>query len=80
MNYLINTTETYRVPTVEEVEKLHAILKEDKRFKLVSFSYKTKYIKEKREIVDEYQLVKIVKEFNEEKEPYLHVDIDYNII
>ena len=32
MNYLINVTETYRVPTIADVEKLHSDLKNDIHF------------------------------------------------
>ena len=54
MVFLINTTDVYRVDTVEEVEALHEELTKDSRFTLTSFSYKTKYIKEKGDIVEEY--------------------------
>ena len=57
MKILLNDVHTYRVDTVEEVEQLHQELKENPAFTLASFSYKTKYIKEKGAIVDEYQLV-----------------------
>ena len=42
MGFLINTTDVYRVDTVEEVEALHEELTKDSRFTLTSFSYKTK--------------------------------------
>ena len=53
MKILLNDVHTYRVDTVEEVEQLHQELKENPAFTLVSFSYKTKYIKLKGEVIDE---------------------------
>ena len=55
MTILINSVDTYRVSSVEEVEQLHQELKENGNFDLVSFSYKTKQIKSKGEVIDEYQ-------------------------
>lgn len=79
MKYLINTVDTYRVSTVEDVEALHAELIEDSRFTLAAFSYKTKVVKQKGEIIDEYQLVTAKKLFNDEKEPGTNIEIDYKV-
>ena len=79
MTYLINTVDTYRVPTVEDVEALHETLKNDPNFTLASFSYKTKYIKEKGQVIDEYQLVSAKKIFNDEKEPVSTIAIHYGV-
>lgn len=54
IKYLINDVTTYRVDTVAEVEKLHEELLSDPSFELTAFSYTTKYIKQKGEIVEEY--------------------------
>lgn len=77
MRYLINATETYRVKTVEEVERLHEELKLDSNFTLASFSYKTKYLKSKGDIIDEWQLVTAKKVFNDEKEPDSEIEVSY---
>ena len=77
--YVINDVTTYRVATVEEVEQLHEELLADSRFQLTSFSYTTKYIKVKGDIVEEYQVVKVKKVFNEEKEPENFIDIKYEV-
>lgn len=69
MKYLISNTVKYRVPSVADVEKLHEELKNNKAFSLEDFSYKTKYIKEKGEVVDSYQLVTARQVFNDEKDP-----------
>lgn len=67
--YLINSTVTYRVDTVEEVLELRDELQANPHGELISFSYTTKYIKSAGEIVGEYQVVKAKMEFNTEKEP-----------
>lgn len=79
MNYLVNVVETYRVPTVEDAERLHQEMKNDPHFTVASFGYKTKQIKSKGEVVDEYQLVQVKKIFNDEKEPVSFVDINYEV-
>lgn len=79
IKYLINDITTYRVSTVEDVELLHEQLLEDTTFELTSFSYTTKQIKVKGEIVEEYQLVKAKKVFNAEKEPNTTVDVKYEV-
>lgn len=77
--YLIHTTEVYNISTVPEVEQFHEELRNDPSFSLVSFGYKTKYIKEKGDVIDEYQLVSVKKAFNEEKNPCVSVDISYEV-
>lgn len=79
MKYLISTTDVYRVPTVAEVEQLHEELINDTHFTLNAFSYKAKQIKQKGEIIDEYQLVTAKKLFNNEKEPDTNIDIKYEV-
>lgn len=78
MKYLLSCTNTWRVHTVAEVEKLHEELKNDNRFELTQFSYTTKDIKEKREVVDQYQVVKAKLVFTSEKEPEMTYEVDYN--
>lgn len=75
--YLINAVDVYRVGTVAEVEKLHEELLNDNRFQLVEFSYKTKEIKAKGQVIEEYQVVKAKKLFNDEKDPDTTVDVFY---
>lgn len=79
MTYLINSVETYRVATVEDVEAFHEELKANNNFILASFGYKTKYIKSKGEIIDEYQLVTVKKIFNDEKDPTSSVNVNYEV-
>ena len=79
MKYLTSIIETIRVPNVNEVEKLHAELKADKRFELKKFEYAHKEVKSKKEIIDEYELVKATLIFNNEKEPNSYVEVDFSI-
>lgn len=79
IEYLLTSTDTYRVETVEDVERLHEELKASPNFTLVAFSYKTKPIKEKKEIIGEYQLVTAKKVFNDEKEPDTQYGIKYEV-
>ncbi len=77
MEYLLNTVITVRVHTVEEVENLHEELKHDHRFELVQFSYTTKDIKAKGEIIDQYQVVKYKLVFTSEKEPEATYKVEF---
>lgn len=79
MRYLLNTTEKYRVETVAEVETLHEEFLKDNKYTVNSFGYVTKYIKEKGDIIGEYQVITVKKTFNEEKEPGVDVDINYEV-
>ena len=79
MKYLLNTTEKYRVATVEEVEALHEEFLNDSTYTLTSFGYTTKYIKVKGEIVEEYQVVTAKKTFNDEKDPETHIGVQYGV-
>lgn len=75
--YLIQTTDVYRVSTVADAEALHEELLKNPNFTLVAFGYKTKFIKARGEVVDEYQVVTAKKLFNEEKDPTSKVDVGY---
>lgn len=79
MNYLTQVVEVIRVPNVNEVEKLHAQLKDDNRFELKKFEYQHKDVKSKGEIIDEYELVKATLVFNAEREPVSYVDVQFNV-
>ena len=77
--YLINNVLTFRVPTVEDALALRDELQHTDYAELVNFSYATKYIKAKGEILEEYQLVKAKLEFNAEKEPESHIKVSYEM-
>ena len=69
MYYTLKTTNTYRVPTVEDALRLRKHLERECVGELTSFSYKTKYIKAKGEIIEEYQVVTATITIDNEKEP-----------
>lgn len=79
MNYLLKVTNTYRVPTVADALALREELSHIDCGELMSFSYTTKYIKEKSEIVGEYQVCKATIEFTPEKEPEIKVNAEYSV-
>lgn len=75
--YLISTTNTYRVASVEEALSLRAELQKNGYGELSSFNYTTKEVKSKGEVVDEYVIVKAKIDFNDQKEPMFDVDVFY---
>lgn len=77
MKYLLSVVDTYRVDTVQEVEALHKEL--SSKYNVTAFNYKTKYVKEKGEIVDEYQVVTVKKVFNDEKNPESPITVTYGL-
>lgn len=77
--YLLKAVDTYRVATVADVEALHEELLNDGSFDLTAFSYKTKCIKQKGEIIEEYQVVSATKIFTDEKEPDRVVNVSYGV-
>lgn len=77
--YLITNVLTFRVATVAEALQLREELQNAKYADLVNFSYKTKPIKEKGDVVDEYQLVKATLSFNAEKEPLQEISVKYEM-
>lgn len=77
MRYLLKTVDTYRVATIADVEALHEELLNNPAFVLTAFSYKTKVVKAKGEVIDEYQVVSATKIFTDEKEPDRTVTITY---
>ena len=79
MNYVTQVVQSIRVPNVTEVEKLHKQLKDDNRFELKKFEYQHKEVKQKGEIIDEYELVKATMSFNAEKEPTHYVGIEITL-
>ena len=69
MFYQLKATNTYRVPTVEDALRLRKWLEKTCTGELTSFKYTTKYIKQKGEIIEEYQLVTATISIDSEKEP-----------
>lgn len=78
MFYTLKTTNVYRVPTVEDALALRKHLERECIGELTSFSYKTKYVKAKGVIVDEYQVVTATITIDNEKEPEGVMLVDLN--
>ena len=77
MRYLVKSVNTWVIPSVEEVEQFHEQLLEANSYQLTTFGYKTKQIKSKGEVVEEYQVVTETRVFNEEKNPDTFVEVKY---
>lgn len=77
MNYLIQTTEVYRIPSESEVKAFIEEQKSKYSYEIKKYSSELKQVKQKGEIVDEYYKFSIVKNFNNEKEPENPVSIKY---
>ena len=75
--YLINTTEVYRVDTEKEAAELINKAKQDREYDLAKYSSTKKERKQKGEIIDEWYQVSLTKKFNDEKDPISVVNIKY---
>lgn len=76
--YLISTSETYRVDTEEEAKNLIEEAKVDNSFQLAKYTSEYKVRKQKGEIIDEFYKVVLTKNFNDIKEPYVQINVEYN--
>ena len=77
--YLITVTETYRVDTEEEAARLIEEAKDNNTYTLSKYSSVHKERKQKGEIIDEYEKVTLTKVFNDEKEPYSNIMVNYGV-
>lgn len=72
IKYLIKTTEEYWLSTRDDVENFHRDIQEDgekQGYQVAAFGYTEKPIKEGKEIIDNYYIVKVTKLFDDAKEP-----------
>lgn len=79
MNYLLNSVNTYRVPTEQAALELREQLNNLDCGELVAYSYTIKEIKVKGEVVDTYYIVKAKLQFTPEKEPETVVKVEYSL-
>ena len=79
MKFLISTTEVYRVGTQGEVDQMIEEAKQDNNFVLIKYSTEVKEVKEKKEVVDTYYKVTLVKSFTDIKEPEFQTKITYEV-
>ena len=76
MKYLLKTTDTYRVDTLEEVERLRDEMEQSAWFDVGSFSYAYKY---KPKLDEEYYVVTVKKNITAENMPDRQVNVTYEV-
>lgn len=72
IKYLIKTSEEYWQPDLDSVESFHKWLQKDgekQGYQIAAFGYTEKPIKEGKEVIDSYFIVKVSKVFDNAKEP-----------
>lgn len=79
MSYLCKVTEDHRVGSEAEAAKIIEEAKRDKRFTLLKSSTVYKTIKKKKEIVEEYWVTTLVKQFTDSKYPDCMVSVEYTV-
>jgi hypothetical protein len=77
MEYLVSTTEVYRVDNEASATSLIEKAKHDNMYELAKYSSVKKEKKQKGEIIDEWYQVSLTKKFNDEKDPISVVNIKY---
>ena len=77
--YLLSTTEVYRVDSDIEAQELISGAKADGRYILAKYSSVKKERKQKGEVIDEYYKVTLVKSFDDEKEPCGEASVEYKV-
>ena len=77
MKFLIQTTETYRVDSEEQIKQIIEEAKNDKHFIVKKYTSQFKERKQKGEVIDAYWKLSITKEFADEKEPQFQTEIEY---
>lgn len=79
--YLISTVETYRVDTEGEVEIMLEQAKNASEYELKKYTSEKKEKKDRKsgEIVDSYYKVALHKAFNDEKDAYTEVSVQYEV-
>ena len=80
MRYLIQTTETYRVDTEDQVKEMIEEAKSDNRFQLLKYTSQYKERKAKGEVIDAWYKLTFTKGFCDEREPEASAEIDYKVI
>ena len=74
ISYLLDTVERYRVATVADALQMRDEMSNKPEYDIQSFTYTTKFNKKTEE---EYQVVKVKKVINSEKDPTSGVKVSY---
>ena len=77
MEYLVSTTEVYRVDDEASAASLIEKAKHASMYALAKYSSVKKEKKQKGDIIDEWYQVSLTKKFNDEKDPISVVNIKY---
>lgn len=77
MKFLLETTESYRVSTEEEVTNLIEEAKRDNHYILKKHTSQVKERKQKGEVIDTWYKVTLTKYFTDEKEPEGTTEVTY---
>lgn len=77
MNYLIETTEIYRVESEDDAKELVEAAKRSSTVSKYSCVYKEK--KQKGEVIDSWYHVSITKKWDDEKDPCGATKVSYGI-
>lgn len=82
IRYLLKTTEEYRLESLDDVVNFRTWLYRDaaaQNYAINSFGCVEKPIKEGKDIIDSYYVVKVQKKFEDEKDPMRYnTDITYS--
>ena len=78
-DFLVTTTEVYRVESEEAAEYLINTAKEDNSYALTKYNCEHKQKTSKGEIIDEWYKVTLTKRFNDEKDPGTLVKVTYEV-
>ena len=77
--YLIQTTEIYRVESEAAAVELIEAAKQDKNLALIKYSNEHKEKKQKGEVIDSWNRVTLVKSFTDEKLPVINHTVKYEV-
>lgn len=78
-NYLIQTTEIYRVISEAAAQELIDEAKADGSYDLVKYNCEHKERKQKGDVIDDWFKVTLFKKFTDEKEPEVMTNIIYEV-
>lgn len=75
--YLVSVVETYRLDSEEEAVRLIEESKKSNKYELTKYTNEHKEVKQKGEVIEEYQKVQLTKLINDIKDPYIETQIEY---
>ena len=75
--HLISVTEVYRVDNEDQAARLIEDAKNSNQYTLSKYSSVHKERKQKGEVIDEWYRLTLTKVFDDEKEPFSEVSIEY---